>query len=358
MARRRLTAATVDGATHTYGYDVDGLRTDVGGAGMLYDRLGDNPAPTLLSDGAATWLHADGVNLSAIDAGGASYLAADALGSVRAEVGTSGAVTGTSDYDVFGQLQTDADNLGPFGFTGGQHDPTGSVYLTARHYQPEIGRFLSVDPVRPGAPGVAGYNPYSYVGSNPTTWTDPTGQTSFIEYISTLRPTDPVVVAGVGVAIMLVMRQLMLECLNTGACVPNWPTPGWPGTGGGTGAGTGAGTAAGGTAGAAGIVELARQYQDKVAGLTEAAAKAAATACLGTAIADFFADVDSPCSGGDVRIYFSGGFDQPVQTQHIYDAQKARPDWLVLTRFEEGHSRKVARQSTDLRSSSAGRDGL
>jgi hypothetical protein len=41
--------------------------------------------------------------------------------------------------------------------------------------------FLSTDPVRPGASGVVGYNQYSYVGNNPTTWTDPSGRFSMVE---------------------------------------------------------------------------------------------------------------------------------------------------------------------------------
>lgn len=70
--------------------------------------------------------------------------------------------------------------VGRVGFTGGQQDPNGQVWLHARTYDPTLGRFLSVDPVRPGASGVAGYNPYTYVGNNPTTFTDPTGQVAAV----------------------------------------------------------------------------------------------------------------------------------------------------------------------------------
>ncbi len=63
-----------------------------------------------------------------------------------------------------------------FGFTGEQSDPTGLQYLRARYLDPTAGTFLSVDPVTPGAGGVVGYNPYTYVGNNPTTWTDPSGE--------------------------------------------------------------------------------------------------------------------------------------------------------------------------------------
>lgn len=62
------------------------------------------------------------------------------------------------------------------GFTGEQHDATtGAIYLRARTINPALGRFLSADSVQPNAPGTQGYNRYSYVANNPTTWIDPTG---------------------------------------------------------------------------------------------------------------------------------------------------------------------------------------
>jgi RHS repeat-associated protein len=60
------------------------------------------------------------------------------------------------------------------GFTGQYNDwLTGLDYYGARYYDPVIGQFLSAD-VEEGN-GV-GMDPYSYVGDNPETWTDPTGQ--------------------------------------------------------------------------------------------------------------------------------------------------------------------------------------
>lgn len=50
------------------------------------------------------------------------------------------------------------------------------VYLNARCLSPDVGRFLSIDPVWPGAAGATGYNTYTYVTNNPTTWTDTSGE--------------------------------------------------------------------------------------------------------------------------------------------------------------------------------------
>jgi RHS repeat-associated protein len=60
------------------------------------------------------------------------------------------------------------------GFTGQYNDSlTGLDYYHARYYDPVVGVFLSADSVQGNMQGV---NPYAYVGGNPETDTDPTGQ--------------------------------------------------------------------------------------------------------------------------------------------------------------------------------------
>ena len=82
-------------------------------------------------------------------------------------------MTGSSSFTAYGEPLDASDT---FGFAGEQQDPTGLQHLRARQYNPALGRFLSVDPIQPGAPGTTGWNLYSYTGNNPTTWTDPSGQ--------------------------------------------------------------------------------------------------------------------------------------------------------------------------------------
>ena len=100
---------------------------------------------------------------------------------MRAITDAAGSVLGSADYDPFGRVRT-ATAPGVFGFVGEQTDVTGLVFLRARYYNPTLGRFLTPDAFQPNAPGTQGYNLYSYVANNPTTWTDPTGNAVLIEY--------------------------------------------------------------------------------------------------------------------------------------------------------------------------------
>jgi len=67
----------------------------------------------------------------------------------------------------------------PYKFVG-QHgvmtDPNGFYYMRARYYDPEVGRFISEDPI--GFEG-GDTNLYAYVGNNPATLIDPNGQLAF-----------------------------------------------------------------------------------------------------------------------------------------------------------------------------------
>jgi len=69
-----------------------------------------------------------------------------------------------------------------FGFTGEQTDAeTALLHLRARHYNPATGRFLAADTVEPNAPGTQGFNRYAYLANNPTTLTDPGGQSALAD---------------------------------------------------------------------------------------------------------------------------------------------------------------------------------
>ncbi len=59
----------------------------------------------------------------------------------------------------------------PFGYRGEYKDSeTGNIYLRARYYSPNIGRFTTSDPAK-----ADGYNWYSYCGNDPVNFVDPWG---------------------------------------------------------------------------------------------------------------------------------------------------------------------------------------
>jgi RHS repeat-associated protein len=72
------------------------------------------------------------------------------------------------DYDVFGGVRNlTGSQPNDFSFAGEQVDgSTGLQYLRARYYDPEVGRFLSRDPV---------WGNYLYAWNNPLVLTDPSG---------------------------------------------------------------------------------------------------------------------------------------------------------------------------------------
>jgi len=62
------------------------------------------------------------------------------------------------------------------GFTGHEHlDSVGLIHMNGRAYDPELGRFLSVDPFIQFPDNSQSLNPYTYVMNNPLSGTDPTG---------------------------------------------------------------------------------------------------------------------------------------------------------------------------------------
>ncbi len=63
------------------------------------------------------------------------------------------------------------------GYTGHEHlDRTGFIHMNGRLYDPQLGRFLSPDPIV-AAPGSSqSWNSYSYVSNSPLSFVDPGGQ--------------------------------------------------------------------------------------------------------------------------------------------------------------------------------------
>ncbi|MCL2083380.1 MAG: RHS repeat-associated core domain-containing protein, partial [Oscillospiraceae bacterium] len=86
----------------------------------------------------------------------------------------SGAVTHDYEYDPFGNERVSNASENPYRFCGEYYDvESGYVYLRARYYDPELGRFVNEDPA------LDGDNWYVYCGNDPVNNVDPSGLLAF-----------------------------------------------------------------------------------------------------------------------------------------------------------------------------------
>lgn len=183
-ARRGLRSAAGQG----YRYDAQGrrVRSDVGGAQRRYSLYAqdgrllwqrDEVAATrsvnvYLAGSLVAEVHRP---LSGTTAS-VGFLHTDPLGSPIAKTDATGAVVETSEYEPYGLLLNRANDDRP-GYTGHVMDSaTGLTYMQQRYYDPQIGRFLSSDPVTAYAMPGSNFNRYWYANDNPYGFIDPDGR--------------------------------------------------------------------------------------------------------------------------------------------------------------------------------------
>jgi RHS repeat-associated protein len=100
------------------------------------------------------------------------YYHGDFRGSVVAMTDAAGTVTHKYQYDEFGTVlrktEADENRFRYVGMAGVMFEDSTLVFMRARYYDPEIGRFLSEDPIW-------SVNLYPYANGNPVMGIDPTG---------------------------------------------------------------------------------------------------------------------------------------------------------------------------------------
>jgi RHS repeat-associated protein len=128
------------------------------------------------------YVRANGLLIARIDcpAGGSCatyWYLADHLGSTKqVRRHTDRSLVFSAEYDPFGKVYA-VTGTEAYRYTGEKHDdPTGLVYLRARQYDPDLGRFVSLDPVLGALAVPQTLNRYAYVVNNPLKYTDPTGE--------------------------------------------------------------------------------------------------------------------------------------------------------------------------------------
>lgn len=184
----------------TYAYDRANRLTGVTGASMTasyqYNGLGDrvrekvNDVTThftmdlntgltqVLTDGTNTYLYGAS-RIGQFTDSDSTYLLGDALGSVRQLTDAAGAVTMAKDYQPYGEvLRATGDGSSAYGYTGEQSDASGLIYLRARYYSSNMGRFLTRDTWQGDLSSPMSYNAWLYGYSNPVMYVDPSGHIS------------------------------------------------------------------------------------------------------------------------------------------------------------------------------------
>jgi RHS repeat-associated protein len=155
-----------------------------GGAGLegteIFHYAGASDSPAWTQRGA-TWtrnIAGIGGELAAVQENGgeATLQLTNLHGDVVATAASDSwvnALKKTFNYDEFGNPTSGT--AGRYGWLGGKQRrtelPSGVIQMGARSYVPEIGRFISVDPVRGGSA-----NSYDYVNQDPVNGLDLTGE--------------------------------------------------------------------------------------------------------------------------------------------------------------------------------------
>ncbi|MFH0949248.1 MAG: RHS repeat-associated core domain-containing protein [Candidatus Aenigmatarchaeota archaeon] len=123
-----------------------------------------------------SYVYANGQRVATINETGAlTYNHADYLGSVRLVTSESREQLLKEDYTPFGSTLTETGYSSAlqndYKFTGKEQDISGLYYYGARYYNPDIGRFTTVDPAYDPTE-----SPYAYAANNPVKYVDPNGR--------------------------------------------------------------------------------------------------------------------------------------------------------------------------------------
>ena len=180
------------GLTVSYAYDgLDRriLRSTSAGANERYVYDGNDVLIDLNADWSvgATYLNGLGFDnhlRQTSSTSGVSYFLTDHLGSTAGLSDINGNTLEQQNYDSFGN--GGGSGRTRYGYTGRERDPdTGMLYYRARFYDPQLGRFISEDPI-----GFRGgdVNLFGYVKNRPLLFRDPSG----------LQRCDPIVGAIIG----------------------------------------------------------------------------------------------------------------------------------------------------------------
>ncbi len=156
---RRIQSAPSNGASTNFSYDGQDVAQDKTSTNVITEYLNGPGIDNKIRQKTGTTLY---------------YFAKDHLGSTTALTDSKGALVERETYDAYGNSVGSSKTR--YGFTGRERDSlTGLTYYRARFYDPQLGRFISEDPIR----FTGGTNWYDYVANSPLNWIDPFGWAKF-----------------------------------------------------------------------------------------------------------------------------------------------------------------------------------
>lgn len=174
--------ATYDG--NTFAYDARGRRTAKNGITFTYDSNGN-----LIKQSNGLEFFYDHTGVFAVKYNGSTYFyRKNAQNDIISLLDNNGSVLVKYKYDAWGKCIIDASttntelaNLNPFRYLSYYYDVETSLYfLKTRYYDPETGRFITIDDILYLDPeSINGLNLYAYCGNNPIMYYDPTGHLAF-----------------------------------------------------------------------------------------------------------------------------------------------------------------------------------
>ena len=169
----------------TYEYDGDGGRTRKIVDGNATEFIGS--LYEINQEGASRHIYLGSQRIATARRDRFYYYHADHLGGLNVATDRDGAVREIREYRPFGtaafshvNYDTAADQ-GHFYFTQHYEDPeSGLIFMQARYYDPELGRFITPDSIVPDPSLSEAFNRYAYVYNNPVNLIDPSGNNPII----------------------------------------------------------------------------------------------------------------------------------------------------------------------------------
>ena len=164
--------------TYTYKYDANGIRTQKNDKQYIID-INNNVVAETDSTGAVTdeilWGHQP---LARKTNGSWYYYIYNAHGDVVGLVNDSGTVVNTYEYTPWGEIRSETETVdNPIKYAGEYYDDElDMIYLRARYYNPQNGRFTSLDIEEGEIANPLDMNRYVYCRNNPIKYIDPSGQ--------------------------------------------------------------------------------------------------------------------------------------------------------------------------------------